>query len=63
MSRKSALILVSLLSSAALGQEPSKPVETLDVTMRLMPQGATVPDAVTKVIELDRKSTRLNSSH
>ena len=53
MSRNCALILMSLLcGSAALGQEPSTPVETLDVTMQLMPAGATLPDAVTKVIEL-----------
>ena len=53
MSRNFALVLVSLLcGSAALAQEPGNPVETLDVTMRLMPPGATLPDAVTKVIEL-----------
>ena len=52
MSRNFALVLVSLLcGSAALAQEPGNPVETLDVTMRLMPPGATLPDAVTKVIE------------
>jgi hypothetical protein len=27
-------------------------IDTLDVTMTLMPEGATLPDAVTKVIEL-----------
>ena len=53
MSRKINLLLVSLLSSgAALAQEEGNPADTLDVTMRLMPAGATLPDAVTKVIEL-----------
>jgi hypothetical protein len=57
MKRKATLILTSLFfcGTASLAQEEGEegaPVETLDVTMRLMPEGATLPDAVTKVIEL-----------
>jgi hypothetical protein len=43
----------------ALAQEPARVSEeelldTLDVTMVLLPEGATVPDAVTRTIELPR---------
>jgi hypothetical protein len=53
MKRNFTLIFVSsLFGAVALAQDARPPVETLDVTMRLMPAGATLPDAVTKVIEL-----------
>jgi hypothetical protein len=56
MNRKATIVLISLLfyGPVAFAQEEGEDgaVETLDVTMRLMPEGATLPDAVTKVIEL-----------
>jgi hypothetical protein len=57
MNRKATMVLISLFfcGPVAFAQEEGEegaPVETLDVTMRLMPEGATLPDAVTKVIEL-----------
>jgi hypothetical protein len=42
-----------LLAFNALAQEdPDPPIETLELTMELMPEGATQPDAITRVIEL-----------
>lgn len=46
-------LLASLLAGGAMAQENDEtPVETLDLTMELMPEGATQPDAVTRIIEL-----------
>jgi len=43
----------ALLAFNVLAQEePDAPVETLELTMELMPEGATQPDAITRVIEL-----------
>jgi hypothetical protein len=45
--------LALILATGALAQENEAPeIETLDLTMELMPEGATRPDAVTRVIEL-----------
>ena len=49
------LVVVSLvlIATHAGAQESSDaPDDTLDLTMVLMPEGATTPDAVTRVIEL-----------
>src|SRR5690606_34535729 len=44
--------LAAVSSAAAQDPEPVEDSENLDVTMRLLPEGATGPDAVTRVIEL-----------
>jgi len=42
-----------LLSANGQAQEdPGPAIETLELTMELMPEGATQPDAVTRIIEL-----------
>jgi hypothetical protein len=49
------IFLTALLSPvvAVNAQEASgNPIETLDLTMKLMPEGASLPEAVTRVIEL-----------
>jgi hypothetical protein len=48
-----AITLTVLAAGVASAQdEDTTKVETLDLTMTLMPPGATLPDAVTRVIEL-----------
>jgi hypothetical protein len=43
----------ALVAFNVLAQEdPDPPIETLELTMELMPEGATQPDAITRVIEL-----------
>lgn len=51
--RFSLAVSLALLANAAIAQENEDPgIETLDLTMELMPEGATRPDAVTRIIEL-----------
>lgn len=53
-----ALVVAGMLlvgSASAIAQEagaPGNAADTLDLTMTLMPEGATRPDAVTRIIEL-----------
>ena len=44
------MLLVALNAQAQ--EDSAPPIETLELTMELMPEGATRPDAVTRVIEL-----------
>ena len=47
------LVSLALIATHAVAQESGDtPDDTLDLTMVLMPEGATTPDAVTRVIEL-----------
>jgi hypothetical protein len=46
-------ISLSLLAVTAYAQDaPAPPIEALELTIELMPEGATQPDAVTRIIEL-----------
>jgi len=48
-----AVLVVGASATSAVAQEDRAPdVDNLEVTMRLLPEGATRPDAVTRVIEL-----------
>ena len=47
------LVAVGLLIPAAQAQDAEPPpIETLELTMTLMPEGATLPESVTAIIEL-----------
>lgn len=46
------LAIAGVAPAAAQESPPADQIESLDVTMRLLPQGATRPDAITRVIEL-----------
>lgn len=46
------LVMIGMLIPVAWAQDDDEQVETLDLTMTLMPEGATLPDAVTRIIEL-----------
>ncbi len=46
------LALAAVSLAAAQEAVPDEDIDNLDVTMRLLPEGATRPDAVTRVIEL-----------
>jgi hypothetical protein len=51
--RFSIAVGIALLANAVMAQENEAPgIETLDLTMELMPEGATRPDAITRIIEL-----------
>jgi hypothetical protein len=47
-----ALALAGAISALPAQAQDDAPIETLEVTMQLLPEGATLPDAVTRVIEL-----------
>jgi hypothetical protein len=54
----------ALIASGGYAQETPE-IETLDVTMELMAEGATLPEAVTRVIELPEaaaEAARLNAA-
>jgi len=44
--------LAALAATTALAQDDDPGIETLDLTIALMPEGATLPEAVTRIIEL-----------
>lgn len=47
-------VAAALLAAGAAGQEPRVDRDTLELTMRVLPEGARTPDAVTRTIELPR---------
>jgi hypothetical protein len=50
--RISIACLVALGATTAFAQDDDPGIETLDLTIALMPEGASLPEAVTRVIEL-----------
>ena len=54
MNTRSLTITLAALVAASVGAQETDnlEIETLDLTMELMPEGATLPEAVTRVIEL-----------
>lgn len=52
MLRLTAIVLLLSAVTAPAQDESAPPTEALELTMELMPEGATTPDAVTRVIEL-----------
>jgi hypothetical protein len=52
MKAKFIFMTIVFVAAAAVAQEDNADIETLDVTITLLPEGATTPEAVTRIIEL-----------